>query len=89
MTQTFDDLVGNLAKGSFFLEEAVELLEKTYIAHTLERTDGNCSAASKMLGIHRNTLKKKMHKYKLDTPRPKRKPPQKVKQTARRVKSVS
>ena len=89
MKQTFDDLVDNLTKGSFFLEEAVELLEKTYIARTLERTGGNCSAASKLLGIHRNTLKKKMHKYKLDTPRPKRKAPQRVKKPALRVKSAS
>ena len=86
MKQTFDDLVDNLTKGSFYLGEAVELLEKTYIARTLENTGGNCSAASKLLGIHRNTLKKKMHTYKLDTPR---KPPQKVKRTARRVKSAS
>jgi Response regulator containing CheY-like receiver, AAA-type ATPase, and DNA-binding domains len=89
MKQTFDDLVETLAKGTFYLGEAVELLEKTYIAYTLASTGGNCSAASKLLGIHRNTLKKKMRAYKLDTPRPARKPPQKVKRTARRVKSAS
>jgi DNA-binding NtrC family response regulator len=89
MKQTFEDLVDNLTKGGFFLEEAVELLERTYIGRTLERTGGNCSAASKLLGIHRNTLKKKMHEYKLDTLRPVRKPPQQMKRTARRVKSAS
>jgi DNA-binding NtrC family response regulator len=89
MKQTFDDLVDTLAKGSFYLGEAVELLEKTFIARTLANTDGNCSAASKLLGIHRNTLQKKIHAYKLDTPRPARKPPQKVKRISGRVKSAS
>jgi DNA-binding NtrC family response regulator len=89
MKDTFDGLVEHLMKGGFFLEEAVEILEKTLITRTLERTSGNRSAASKLLGIHRNTLQKKMHDFKLDTPRPKRKPPQKVKRTARRAASAS
>ena len=89
MKHTFDDLVDNLVKGGFFLEEAVEILEKTLIVRTLERTGGNRSAASKVLGIHRNTLQKKMQDFKLDTPRPKRKPPQRVKKAARRAASVS
>jgi DNA-binding NtrC family response regulator len=89
MKHTFDDLVDHLIKGGFFLEEAVEILEKTLIIRTLERTGGNRSAASKLLGIHRNTLQRKTHDFKLDTPGPKRKPPQRVKKAARRVASAS
>jgi DNA-binding NtrC family response regulator len=89
MKHKFDDLVDHLMKGGFFLEEAVEILEKTLIVRTLEREGGNRSAASKALGIHRNTLQKKMHNFKLDTPRPKRKPPQKVKKAASRAASAS
>jgi DNA-binding NtrC family response regulator len=74
MKQTFERLVDHLIEGGFFLEEAVEILERTFITRTLERTGGNCSAASKLLGIHRNTLQKKMLEFKLE-----RKPPQKVK----------
>jgi DNA-binding NtrC family response regulator len=87
MKHTFDDLVDHLMKGGFFLEEAVEILEKTLIIRTLERTGGNRSAASKLLGIHRNTLQKKTHDFELDTP--KRKPPQRVKKAARRAASAS
>jgi DNA-binding NtrC family response regulator len=79
MRQTFDGLVDHLMEGGFFLEEAVELLEKTLIARVLERTKGNRSAASKLLGIHRNTLQKKVLDFKLDAAPAKRKPPQRVK----------
>ena len=89
MKPTFDGLVDHLMKGGFFLEEAVEILEKTLIIRTLERTGGNRSTASKALGIHRNTLQKKMHKFKLDTTRPERKPPQRVKKAASRAASAS
>ena len=64
--KTIDELAVNLLDGSFFMEEAVELLEKGMIAGALLRTDGNQSEASKMLGIHRNTLQRKMSEYKID-----------------------
>jgi DNA-binding NtrC family response regulator len=48
------------------MEEAVELLEKGMITGALQRSDGNQSEASKTLGIHRNTLQRKMTEYKID-----------------------
>ena len=87
MRHTFDDLADHLIKGGFFLEEAVEILEKTLIIRTLEHTSGNRSSASKLLGIHRNTLQKKMRDFKLDTPQ--RKPLQKEKKAAIRAASAS
>ena len=59
----------------FFLEEAIELLEQTLIVRALSRSDGNKVAASKMLGIHRNTLQRKMIEYHLEGKRLRRKPP--------------
>lgn len=74
--KTIDDLVITLLESSFFLEEAVELLEKGMISGALKRTEGNQSEASKMLGIHRNTLQRKMGEYQIDGRRkkPVRKP---------------
>ncbi len=63
---TIDELAVSLLDGSFFLEEAVELLEKGMITGALLRTEGNQSEASKILGIHRNTLQRKMEEYKID-----------------------
>ena len=74
MKEKFEALVEHLVGNGFFLEEVVELLERTLIERTLERTGGNRSAASKLLGIHRNTLQRKMAEYKLGTLKARRKP---------------
>ena len=74
MKEKFDGLVEHLVGNGFFLQEVVELLEKTLIERTLERTGGNRSEASKLLGIHRNTLQRKMVEYKLDARKTRRKP---------------
>ena len=74
MKEKFDALVEHLVGNGFFLEEVVEVLEKTLIEKTLERTAGNRSAASKLLGIHRNTLQRKMAEYKLGVLKTRRKP---------------
>jgi transcriptional regulator with PAS, ATPase and Fis domain len=42
------------------LKEAVELFEKEFIGKVLERVGGNKKEAARILGIHRNTLLKKM-----------------------------
>jgi Fis family transcriptional regulator, factor for inversion stimulation protein len=65
MRERFEGLVDHLIGNGFFLEEAVEILEKTLIARTLARTGGNQSAAAKQLGIHRNTLQRKIVEYEL------------------------
>jgi len=74
MKEKFEALVEHLVGNGFFLEEIVELLEKTLIERTLERTGGNRSAASKLLGIHRNTLQRKMTEYHLGAQKTRRKP---------------
>ncbi|MGC1685851.1 MAG: helix-turn-helix domain-containing protein, partial [Candidatus Acidiferrales bacterium] len=49
------------------LEEAVTEFEKKFIKSVLEHSKGNQSQAAKILGIHRNTLSRKVEAYKLDT----------------------
>ena len=75
MKEKFDSLVTHLLDHGFFMEEAVELLEKELIARAMERTKGNRCAASKMLGIHRNTLQRKREHYKMEPAKVRRKPP--------------
>lgn len=74
MKERFDQLVDYLLDNGFFLEQAVEVLESTLIGKALLRAEGNQCAASKVLGIHRNTLKRKMGDYHLQGRRPPRKP---------------
>ena len=47
-------------------DEAVGEFEKRFIKRILERAEGNQCRAAKMLGIHRNTLSRKIGEYKLD-----------------------
>jgi len=75
MKEKFDGLVEQLFKAEILLADAVEILERGMIHHALEKHAGNQSAASKQLGIHRNTLQRKMQEYGMDgRTRPRRKP---------------
>ena len=65
MKNQIDLLVAHLLNGNIFLQEAIEILEKSMISGVLERKEGNQSAAAKQLGIHRNTLQRKMVDYGL------------------------
>jgi DNA-binding protein Fis len=73
MKQQFDELVEHLLSTNMFLEEAIELLEKRMIEVALEQSGGTQTAASKLLGIHRNTLQRKMVQFGLGNARPRRK----------------
>jgi Fis family transcriptional regulator, factor for inversion stimulation protein len=65
MKNQFDGLVECLLGGGVALPDAIEILERSMIAGALARHEGNQSAASKQLGIHRNTLQRKVVEYDL------------------------
>jgi len=88
MKKEFEALVDHLMGNGFFLEEVTELLEKTLIERTLERTGGNRSAASKLLGIHRNTLQRKLAEYQLGARKARRKPVRTEARTRRKAASA-
>ena len=74
MKESFDALVDYLMENGLFLEQAVEILEKSMIERAMQSTGANQSEAAKRLGIHRNTLQRKMVAYEIDGRRPRRKP---------------
>ena len=88
MKSELDELVERLLRGNIFMQEAVELLEKRMIQGALLASDGNQSAASKQLGIHRNTLQRKMREYELENGRPHRRKPVKSEARGRKRKSA-
>ena len=45
--------------------DAQREFEKKFIAHVLSQSDGNLGKAAEVLGIHRNTLTRKMTEYRL------------------------
>jgi DNA-binding NtrC family response regulator len=84
MKERFDALIDHLTEAGFFMQQAVEILEEGMIERALRKTNSNQSAAAKLLGIHRNTLQRKMDELKIDGKRPRRKPVARA--TARRVR---
>jgi DNA-binding NtrC family response regulator len=48
--------------------DRLEILEQTHIARVLEESGWNQSAAARRLGIHRNTLRRKIRDYQLHRP---------------------
>jgi DNA-binding NtrC family response regulator len=63
MKNEFEGLAERLLGGNVPLDDAIEVLERSMIGGALARHNGNQSAASKQLGIHRNTLQRKMVEY--------------------------
>ncbi len=66
MKDQLESLVGQRVERGILLDEAVIEFEKKFIRRALERSNGNQSRAAKVLGIHRNTLSRKVEAYKLD-----------------------
>jgi len=64
--EQLESLVGMMVDRGILLEEAVNEFEKKFIKRVLEHAKGNQSRAAKVLGIHRNTLSRKVGEYKLD-----------------------
>ena len=88
MKSEFDGLVEHLLHGNIFMQEAVELLEKRMIQGALAANGGNQSATSKQLGIHRNTLQRKMRDYELENGRSHRRKPVKSEARGRKRKTA-
>lgn len=53
-----------LTKGILY-EDARREIERRFIARALKRSKGNLGRAAVLLGIHRNTLSRKLAAYKL------------------------
>ncbi len=68
MKNELDGPVDRLLKAGIFLPEAVTILERGMIAGALKSAEGNQCAAAKILGIHRNTLQRKMTEFGLGKP---------------------
>ncbi len=64
-----DGMVQRMLDSGICLPAATELLERGMIGGALRRAEGNQSAAAKTLGIHRNTLQRKMGEYELENGR--------------------
>ncbi|HWW17842.1 MAG TPA: helix-turn-helix domain-containing protein [Candidatus Saccharimonadales bacterium] len=66
MKDQLEGLVSQMVERGILFDEAVGEFEKRFIKRVLDRAEGNQSRAAQILGIHRNTLSRKIGTYKLD-----------------------
>ncbi len=70
--EALDALIAEMIEKGILFEEACSEFERRFIQRALERAQGKRSLAAQMLGIHRNTLGRRMQELNLDTPKPTR-----------------
>ena len=64
LDQYFNDLDED--QPSAIYEMVINTIEKPLLLYIMNKTEGNQSKAAKMLGLNRNTLRKKLKQYNLD-----------------------
>ena len=65
MRDQLEGLILQMVERGILFDEAVGEFEKRFIRRVLDRTNGNQSRAAEVLGIHRNTLSRKIDEYKI------------------------
>ena len=65
MREQLERLVDEMVTKGIRYDEAQREFEKKFIMHVLQKADGNLGKAADLLGIHRNTLARKMAEYRL------------------------
>ena len=58
-----ESLIGEMLDGRILLDEAITEFEKIYILKALERNSDHLCNTATALGIHRNTLSKRVASY--------------------------
>ena len=65
LREQLERLVDDMVTRGVRYEDAQREFEKRFIAHVLEDADGNLGKAADLLGMHRNTLSRKITEYRL------------------------
>ena len=65
MREQLEQLVHEMVTRGIRYDEAQREFEKKFIMQVLLKADGNLGKAADLLGIHRNTLARKMTEYRL------------------------
>ncbi|HEY9463451.1 MAG TPA: helix-turn-helix domain-containing protein [Vicinamibacterales bacterium] len=68
LKEQLDRLVDELVTRGVRFEDAQREFEKKFISHILTKAHGNLCQAADLLGMHRNTLSRKITEYRLRRP---------------------
>jgi len=64
--EKLESLVAEMIERRIYLDEAMSEFEKRFIQNALAKTGGNQTKAALVLGVHRNTLNRKIAHHKLN-----------------------
>ena len=65
ISDRLERLVEEMVDRGVHFDDAVREFEKRFIARVLSRRDGSLTKTADALGMHRNTLSRKMGEYKI------------------------
>ena len=65
ISERLEKLVEEMVDRSVRFEDAVQEFEKRFIACVLDHCKGSLTRTARTLGIHRNTLTRKMGEYRI------------------------
>jgi DNA-binding NtrC family response regulator len=65
LKEQLERLVDEMVTRGVRYEDAQREFEKKFISHILVKADGNLCQAADLLGMHRNTLSRKIAEYRL------------------------
>ena len=68
ISDRLERLVEEMVDKGVLFDDAVREFEKRFIARVLGKVEGNLTRTADTLGIHRNTLTRKMGQYKIKRP---------------------
>ena len=65
MREQLDKLIDEMLTKGILYDDAKRVMERRFISRALTRSKGNLGRAADLLGIHRNTLSRKVSAYRL------------------------
>ena len=65
LREALERLIDDMVTRGVRYEDAQREFEKRFITHVLAKSDGNLCKAATLLGMHRNTLSRKISEYRL------------------------
>jgi Fis family transcriptional regulator len=65
MREQLERLIEEMVDKGIRFEDAQREFERRFIARVLARTNGSLTRTAEVLGVHRNTLSRKIAEYKL------------------------
>ena len=65
MHKLLEQLISQMVEKGIHYDEALREFDRRFIVEVMDKTDGNLSKAADTLGVHRNTLSRKIKELKI------------------------